>query len=134
LEVRHAFLPVDTVMSRHEPPPDSLPPLTPAVFHILLALADGERHGYGIMQEVARLTSDRFRLGPGTLYGSVKRMLRDGLIEESDERPDPSLDDERRRYYRATRLGRRVIEAEAARLAALVNAAHAKRVIPRTRT
>ncbi len=88
--------------------PESLLPLTPAVFHIMLALADGERHGYGIMQEVAALTDGALRLGPGTLYGSIKRMLADGLIEETDERPDPELDDERRRYYRLTDFGQRV--------------------------
>ena len=75
-------------------------PLTPAVFHILLALADRERHGYGIMLEVEVMTSGRVEMGPGTLYGTIKRMLKADLIEESDERPDPDLDDERRRYYR----------------------------------
>jgi DNA-binding PadR family transcriptional regulator len=86
-------------------PPDLLP-LTPPVFHILLALADEERHGYGIMQDVARQTNDVLQLGPGTLYGCLKRMLAAGLIEESEERPDLKLDDERRRYYRMTSLGR----------------------------
>src|SRR5277367_6043432 len=95
-------------------------PLTPAVFHILLALADEERHGYGIMQEVALRTLNQVQLGPGTLYGTIKRMLAAELIEESDERPDPSLDDERRRYYRLTELGRRAASAEAERLAQLV--------------
>jgi DNA-binding PadR family transcriptional regulator len=109
--------------------PQALLPLTPAVFHILLALADGERHGYGIMQEeVAR--SGGVRLGPGTLYGSIKRMIEAGLIQESDERPDPELDDERRRYYRLTDFGQRVAAAEAERLAALVRAARAKRLLP----
>src|ERR671932_1479007 len=87
--------------------PRSLLPLTPAVLHILLALADGERHGYGIMREVEGRTGGETRLGPGTLYGSIKRMLADGLIEESDERPDPEMDDQRRRYYRITDFGRR---------------------------
>mgnify|MGYP000628046359 CR=1 FL=1 len=105
---------------------EGLPPLTPAVFQILLALADGERHGYGIMKEVAANTGGRMQMGPGTLYGSIKRMLAAGLIEESGERPDPELDDERRRYYRLTPLGRRVAAAEAERLAALVHVARAK--------
>ena len=110
--------------------PEELLPLTPAVFHILLALADGERHGYGIMQEIAARTEGTLRMGPGTLYGSIKRMLGDGLIEEADERPDPALDDERRRYYQLTDFGRRVVAAEAQRLAQLVNVARAKRVLP----
>ena len=109
--------------------PESLLPLTPAVFHIMLALADGERHGYGIMQEVAALTDGALRLGPGTLYGSIKRMLADGLIEETDERPDAELDDERRRYYRLTDFGQRVAQAEAQRLARLVDEARAKRLL-----
>ncbi len=109
--------------------PESLLPLTPAVFHILLALVDGERHGYGIMQEVAHRTDGKARMGPGTLYGSIKRMLADGLIEESGERPDPALDDERRRYYRLTNLGQRVVRAEAERLERLVNIARSKRLL-----
>jgi DNA-binding PadR family transcriptional regulator len=104
-------------------------PLTPAVFHILLALSDGERHGYGIMQEIAARTHDQPRMGPGTLYGTIKRMLSAGLIDESGERPDPALDDQRRRYYRITPLGRNVAEAEAHRLALLVRDAHAKRLL-----
>lgn len=105
-------------------------PLTPAVFHILLALADGERHGYAIMREVAAQTDGQMRLGPGTLYGSIRRMLADGVIEESDTRPDPAVDDERRRYYRLTPYGRRVAEAEAARLQALTRAAQARGLLP----
>jgi DNA-binding PadR family transcriptional regulator len=105
-------------------------PLTPAVFQILLALTDGERHGYGLMKDVAANTEGRMQLGPGTLYRSIKRMLADGLIEESEERPDPELDDERRRYYRLTRLGRRVAAAEAERLASLVRLAQAKSLLP----
>lgn len=112
--------------------------LTPAVFHILLALADGERHGYGIMQEIALRTDGTIRLGPGTLYRSIKRLLAEGLIEECDERPDPALDDERRRYYRLTGAGRRAAKAEAWRLGRLVDMARAKRVIgtrfPRAQT
>ena len=101
-------------------------PLTPAVFHILLALSDGERHGYALMQEVAADTGGSLQLGPGTLYGCLKRMLTAGLIEESEERPDPTLDDERRRYYRMTFLGERVVRAEAQRLTGAVMAANAK--------
>ena len=100
--------------------PHDLLPLTPAVFYILLALADGDKHGYGIMQEVKVITDGQFSMGPGTLYGSIKRMLETGLIVEVDDRPDPALDDERRRYYRLTSLGQRVAQAEAERLAALV--------------
>jgi DNA-binding PadR family transcriptional regulator len=106
--------------------PEQLLPLTPAVFHILLALVGGERHGYGIMQEIATSTEGRLRIGPGTLYRSIKQMIGQGLIEESSERPDPALDDERRRYYRLTDFGRRVAQAEAIRLAQLVSQAGAK--------
>ena len=108
---------------------NKLLPLTPAVFHILLALVDGERHGYSIMQEIESRTGGKTKLGPGTLYGSIKRMLADGLIEESEERPDPALDDVRRRYYRLTGLGRRAAVAEAERLRRLVIEASAKRLI-----
>lgn len=103
-------------------------PLTPAVFQILLALADQERHGYGIMQEVMAMTQNRVQMGPGTLYGTIKRMLNARLIAESDERPDPELDDERRRYYRLTDWGQQVLAAETQRLSALVSVAQAKRV------
>ena len=95
-------------------------------FHVLLALSDGPRHGYGIMQDVARQTNDALQLGPGTLYGCLKRMLAVGLVEESDERPDLELDDERRRYYRMTALGRKTVRAEAIRLAGAVTAANAR--------
>lgn len=103
-------------------------PLTPAIHHILLALADEERHGYGIMLEVGRLTGGATKMGPGTLYGTLKRLLSAGLIEEAEERPDPELDDERRRYYRITRLGARVLQAETARVSVLLDAARAKKV------
>jgi DNA-binding PadR family transcriptional regulator len=105
-------------------------PLTPAIVHILLALADDDRHGYGIMQEVSRLTDGAVTMGPGTLYGTLKRLLTAHLIEEADERPDPALDDERRRYYRLTPLGRRALKTETARVASLVAAARAKKVYP----
>jgi DNA-binding PadR family transcriptional regulator len=106
----------------------NLLPLTPPVFHILVALSDEERHGYGIMQDVARQTGDALQLGPGTLYGCLKRMLAAGMVEESDVRPDPAIDDERRRYYRMTPLGRRVVRAEAQRLANAVTAARTRRL------
>ena len=109
--------------------PETVLPLTPATFHILLALADAERHGYGIMQEVAERTDGAVRLGPGTLYGSLKRLLEAGWVDESDERADPALDDERRRYYRLTPFGRSVARAEAKRLDAVVRAARRKRLI-----
>jgi DNA-binding PadR family transcriptional regulator len=108
---------------------DELLPLTSTVFHILLSLADQERHGYGIMQEVEAMTQGRIQMGPGTLYGAIKRMLAANLIEESDERPDPEQDDERRRYYRLTDLGRRVLGAEAQRLSDLVNVAQGKQIV-----
>ncbi len=117
-------------MKNAERDPAALLPLTAAVFHILLALVDGERHGYGIMQEVASRTEGKQRMGPGTLYGSIKRMLSDGLIAESGERPDPALDDERRRYYRLTEFGQRVAQAEAQRLEQLLRVAHLKNLLP----
>jgi DNA-binding PadR family transcriptional regulator len=101
------------------------------VFHILLALSDGERHGYAIMRQVAADTNGALQLGPGTLYGCLKRMLAARLVEESDERPDPHLDDERRRYYRITDFGARTVRAEAQRLAVAVSAAQAKRLLGR---
>jgi DNA-binding PadR family transcriptional regulator len=109
--------------------PESFLPLTPAVFHILLALADGEKHGYAVMQEVEEVTEGRVHMGPGTLYGSIKRMLAAGLIEESDDRPDPTLDDERRRYYRQTGLGRKVLQEETERMAELTALARRKHVL-----
>jgi len=104
-------------------------PLTPAVFHILLALADGEKHGYAIMKDVEAQTSGQLKMGPGTLYGSIKRMLAAGLIEETEERPDPALDDERRRYYRLTTQGQAVVAAESRRLALAVKVAQQKKVL-----
>ena len=110
--------------------PESLLPLTPSVFHILVALSEGERHGYAIMRQVAQDTGGALQLGPGTLYGCLQRMLSAGLVEESDWRPDPRLDDERRRYYRISHFGTRVVKAEAQRLAAAVTAARARRLLP----
>jgi DNA-binding PadR family transcriptional regulator len=106
-------------------------PLRPAVFHILLALSDGERHGYAIMREVAAHTNGALQLGPGTLYGCLKRMLSARLVQEVDERLDPELDHERRRYYRITEFGARTLRAEAERLAVAVSAAQAKRLFGR---
>jgi DNA-binding PadR family transcriptional regulator len=109
-------------------------PLPPAVFQILVALADQDRHGYAIMQDVAARTDGQMKLSPGTLYGSIKRMLDEGLIVELDERPDPDHDDERRRYYRLTRFGREVAQAEADRLATLLRQARAVGLTPRRST
>ena len=110
--------------------PEEFLPLTPAVFNILLALADGERHGYGIMLEVEANTNSQVQMGPGTLYGSIKRMHKSNLIEESDERADPQMDDQRRRYYRLTDLGRRTLRMEAERLASQIRVARAKNLLP----
>ena len=104
-----------------------LTPLTPAVFHILLALADGPKHGYAIMKEVETVTEGQIRMGPGTLYGSIKRMLASSLIVEVDERPDPERDDERRRYYKLTGFGSDVLTAEAQRLSDLIQVVRRKR-------
>jgi DNA-binding PadR family transcriptional regulator len=109
----------------HDATPDSLLPLPAAVFHILIALADRERHGYSIMQDVAARTDGKVQLSAGTLYSSMRRMLEQGLIEELAESPDPSSTDERRRYYRLTRFGKRVASAEAGRLTALLKQARA---------
>jgi DNA-binding PadR family transcriptional regulator len=106
-------------------------PLLPATFHILVALADEDRHGYAIIQDVAARTDGSIRLSPGTLYRSIQRMLEDGLIVETDERPAPEDDDERRRYYRLTTLGAAVAKAEAARLMDLVRMARARGLAPR---
>ena len=108
--------------------PEEFSPLTPAVFNILLALADGEKHGYAIMLEVEVNTKGQVLMGPGTLYGSIKRMLQADLIEESDERADPEMDDQRRRYYQLTGLGQRVLHMEAERLVSQVRIARSKKV------
>ena len=112
--------------------PDSLVPLPPATFHILLALAEDDRHGYGIIQDVAARTDGELKLSAGTLYRSIQRMLEQGLIVEARERPAPELDDERRRYYRITRLGRKVAIEESARMAALLRHARALGLAPKT--
>jgi DNA-binding PadR family transcriptional regulator len=108
-------------------------PLSPPVFHILLALSEEERHGYGIMLDVSEQTGGALQMGPGTLYGCLKRMLAAGLIEEAGERPDPALGpgsgEERRRYYRITSVGRGAVRAEARRMAGAVQAARSKRIL-----
>ena len=109
--------------------PEALVPLSPAVFNILLALTDGDKHGYGIMLEVETNTDGQVNMGPGTLYGSIKRMLKSGLTRESDERPDPDLDDQRRCYYALSGLGDKVLSEEALRLERLVNLARANQVL-----
>ena len=107
--------------------PEGFLPLKPHWFHVLLSLADQEQHGYGIMQEVLERTGGKVRLWPATLYGTLKRLMDEDLIEESPARPAPEHDDARRRYYRLTRLGRRVLAAESERLEDLVRVIHAKR-------
>jgi DNA-binding PadR family transcriptional regulator len=109
---------------------DALLPLTPATFHILIALSDEDRHGYAIIQDVESRTSGELKLSAGTLYRSVQRMLEQGLIVETRERPAPEEDDERRRYYRITPFGTAVAKAEARRLAALVRMAKAAGFAP----
>ena len=113
-----------------EPAPTSFLPLPRDTVHILVSLADRERHGYSVMQDVAGRTDGALRLSPSTLYASIKRLLAQGLIEELDQRPDPRHDDERRRYYRLTRLGRRVAVAEAQRLERLLSDARATGLLP----
>jgi DNA-binding PadR family transcriptional regulator len=108
-----------------------LTPLSPAVFHILLSLGEGERHGYALKREISLRTGGKLKLGPGVLYGSINKMLELGVIEESDDRPDPHLDDERRRYYRITPYGRKVAQAEAARMRELVQLAGARFGVPK---
>jgi DNA-binding PadR family transcriptional regulator len=112
----------------------ALLPLTPAVFHILLAVADGDRHGLGIMADVEERTEGAVKLGPGTLYGTIKRMMAAALLQETDARPAPEEDDPRRRYYAITALGRRAAELEAERLATLLGIAREKKVFPRATT
>jgi DNA-binding PadR family transcriptional regulator len=113
-------------MGRRSFDPEPYLPLTPAMFQVLVALADGEKHGYAIIKEVHRRTDGKVRLGAGTLYALIKRFVQDGLIVECDERPDPALDDERRRYYRLSEDGRAVALAEAARMEEAIDQARAK--------
>ncbi len=109
--------------------PESQLPLTPATFQILMALVPGERHGYAIMKDVDESTAGAVRLGPGTLYGSLKRLLEDGLVDECGERSDPEMGDERRRYYQITKFGLAVARAEARRMESVVRSARLKKLI-----
>ena len=118
-------------MSPHTLEVEEYLPLTPPVFHVLVALADGDKHGYAILKEVADRTAGKVHLSSGTLYAIIKRLLQDGLIDEIDERPDH--DDQRRRYYGFTAFGRQVAAAEAERMEELLTAARAKRLIRKTR-
>ena len=113
------------------PDPESFLPLHRDTFHILVSLADRDRHGYAVMQDVAERTNGKLRLSPSSLYASIRRLLEQGLIEELAERPDPAHDDERRRYYRLTQLGREVARAEARRLDRLLSDARASGLLPR---
>jgi len=109
-----------------------IPPLTPAVFHILLALSGGEKHGYGIMKEVEADTQGKVSMGNGTLYGSLKRMLDAGLVEESDKRVDPEMDDQRRIYYRITEIGAKALAVELERYKRIVTLAQERKLYPKT--
>jgi DNA-binding PadR family transcriptional regulator len=115
---------------RKEDPTDFLP-LHKDTFHILVALAGHDRHGYSIMQDIAARTDGKIRLSPSTLYGAIRRMMEDGLIDELDERPDPEHDDVRRRYYRITSFGRKVAQAEARRLERLLGDARSAGLVPK---
>jgi len=115
-------------------PVDMFLPLTPPMLHTLVALADGDKHGYAILKEIARRTGGAARLSAGTLYALIRRAVADGLIVETGERPDIALDDERRRYYRLTALGRRVAAAEIDRLESIVEMAREKKLVPRPRS
>jgi DNA-binding PadR family transcriptional regulator len=116
---------------REDETPESYLPLPRDTFHILVSLADRERHGYSVMQDVAERTDGTLRLSPSSLYAAIKRLLSQGLIEELQERPDPAHDDERRRYYRLTKMGRKVAVAEAKRLERLLSDARATGLLPR---
>ncbi len=118
-------------MDEHLPRADELLPLLPATFHILMALAEEDRHGYAILQDVERRTQGQVRLSAGTLYRSIQRMLEQGLLVETQERPAPEEDDERRRYYRITPFGEAVARAETRRLTELVRLARASGFVPR---
>ena len=119
------------MMEKESPDPESLLPLQTAMFHILVALADRERHGYSIMQDIATRTGGKVRLSAATLYSSIRRMLEQGLVAELRESPDPDCQDERRRYYALTAFGRRVAIAEAQRLTAMLSQARETGLIPK---
>ena len=127
----YGIVTVDIMTKLREPDVDAFLPLPTAVFHILVALADRDRHGYSIMQDVAMRTEGKVRLSAGTLYSAIRRMLEQGLIEELRTSPDPANDDERRRYYRLTDLGRAAAAADARRLSDLLSQARATGLIPR---
>jgi DNA-binding PadR family transcriptional regulator len=117
-------------MPHNEPKVDDFLPLPPATFHILMALADEDRHGYAIIQDISARTNGELRMSAGTLYRSIQRMQEQGLIVETNDRPDPEEDDERRRYYRITPFGTAVARAEAKRLSDLVKLARARGIVP----
>lgn len=121
-------------MAKREPDPEEFLPLTPATYYVLVSLAEREKHGYAILRDVARRTDRLVVLNVGTLYAALRRLQREGLIDESDERPDPALDDERRRYYALSALGREVLAAEVRRMERAVELAHAVRKLPKPRT
>src|SRR5882724_6306405 len=114
-----------------KPEVDQLLPLSLPIFHMLLSLNDGERHGYALKRAILQRTDGKLNLGSGALYGSINKMLEEGLIEESEERPDSHLDDERRRYYRITALGRKVVQAETVRMQELVRLAEGSLGVPK---
>lgn len=118
-------------MPKDSQDPKSFLPLASSAFHILLVLSDEERHGYAIMRAVEEISDGAVRMGPGTLYGTIKKLLDLGLVEESGERGDPDADDERRRYYRITGLGERVVTAEVRRLSTMIERSVLKRLAPR---
>jgi DNA-binding PadR family transcriptional regulator len=120
-------------MTRRRRDPETLLPLTPGMFQVLIALADGEKHGYAVIKEVARRTDGEVALSAGTLYTIIRRFVQEGVVAESDARPDPALDDERRRYYRLTDFGRDVARAEARRMETALGMARAKNLIPRAK-
>jgi DNA-binding PadR family transcriptional regulator len=128
---RYICVAYSLIMRTTERKPINLLPLSTASFYILVALADADRHGYAIMCDIAERTSGKVKLNPGTLYTTIKRLLADGLVVELDERPDPEADDERRRYYRITAYGRRLVRAEAARLEELVAMARSAGLSPK---
>src|SRR5262245_21916737 len=121
-------------MTTNDREPQSLLPLTPAMFHVLVAMADEPRHGYAIIKDVSARTDGRVELGTGTLYGIIKRLLAEGLAVESRTRPSAQDDDERRKYYRLTPFGKRVVAAETDRLQAMVDAARATQMLRKTKT
>ncbi len=121
-------------MGNNEAPVKAPFKMTPAVFHVLLAVADGETHGYRIMQEVAERSRGSVKLGPGSLYFTINRLTESGMIEESDQRPDPDLDDSRRKYYRLTEYGKDVLASELATLADIVAVARSKDLISDTKS